>query len=113
MKKAILSVAIALLSLGSVFAAPQFKGLSNKNGNTTIQIEFPASDLSSVTELKDWKLYNNDEELAAKKVSVTGHNGNRFVLEFKKLTEFENCRLTFTMNGKPVSMDIQSELITR
>lgn len=108
MKKIIIALAFALLSLGSAMASPQFKGLSNRNGKTTIKIEFSASDFSQVSVIKDWKLHNDGKEYEAKKVCVKGNEGYTFVLEFKKLTEFSDCSLSCTVNGEPVNIDIQS-----
>lgn len=33
-------------------------------------------------------------------------------MEFKKLTTFEDCTLSFTVNGEPVSMDLQSIMMS-
>lgn len=110
MKKLILSLTVALLSFGSALATPQFKGLSNRHGKTTVKIEFQSSDLSQTTVIKDWKLCNNGKVYDVKKVDVRGRNGNTFILEFKKLTEFSDCSLSFTVNGEPVSIDIQSKM---
>ncbi len=108
MKKTILSLAFALLVTGSAIAAPQFKGLDNNHGKTTVKIEFPSSEFSQTTVIKGWKLYNNGKVYDVKKVDVKGNKGEIFVLEFKKFTEFSDCILSFTVNGEPVSIDIQS-----
>ncbi|MCI9286288.1 MAG: hypothetical protein HFJ91_11015 [Muribaculaceae bacterium] len=110
MKKLILTLAIALLSFGSASATPQFKGLSNRHGKTTVIIEFSSSDLSKTTVIRDWKLHNNGKVYDVKKVNVKGSNGNTFILEFRKFTEFSDCTLSFTVNGDPVSIDIQSRM---
>lgn len=44
MNRIFLSLALGLLAIGSAFATPQFRGLNNKHGKTTIKIEIPASD---------------------------------------------------------------------
>lgn len=108
MKKILLLLTLVLLSFGSAVASPKFKGLNNNNGKTTVKIEFPVSDFSQVTEIKDWQLHNNGKVYDVKKVDIKGRDGNTFVLEFKKLTEFTDCTLSFTVNGEPVSIDIQS-----
>ncbi|MCM1505357.1 MAG: hypothetical protein NC127_09195 [Muribaculum sp.] len=109
MKKLILTLTIALLAFGSALATPQFKGLSNRHGKTTVKIEFSSSDLSRTTVISDWKLHNNGKEYAVKKVDVKGKNGEIFVLEFAKLTKFSDCTLSFSVNGEPVSIDILTE----
>lgn len=110
MKKTILSLAFALLAIGSAIAAPKFKGINNKHGKTTVKIEFPSSEFSQTTVIKDWKLHNNGKEYAVKKVDVKGKNGEIFVLEFAKLTKFSDCTLSFSVNGEPISIDIQSQM---
>ena len=109
MKKIVLSLFVALLSFGSALAAPQFKGLSNKHGKTTIKVEIPASDYDATNGLSvdNIKLYNNGEMLSAKKVEAILGENSMIIMEFKKLKKFENCTLSFTVNGKTVSIDIQ------
>ena len=72
MNKLFLSLALLLLSFGSVAAAPRFKELNNKHGKTTIIIEIPASDRDETNGLSvdNVKLYNNGETLTAKKVNA-------------------------------------------
>ena len=106
MKKALLSLAVGLLAVGCSFAAPQFKGLNNKHGKTTI----PASDrdASNGLSVDNVKLYNNGETLTAKNVNAICGENSTIIMEFKKLTTFKDCTLSFTVNGEPVSMDLQS-----
>lgn len=115
MNKKLLSLAIGLLTFGSALAAPQFKGLNNKHGKTTIKIEIPATDrdITGGLSIDDVKLYNNGEMLTAKKVDAIWGENSTIILEFKKLTTFEDCTLSFTVNGEPVSMDIQSIMMNR
>ena len=95
MKKTFISLAFALLSFGAAFASPQFKELNNKNGKTTIKIEIPESDLSQFTVIKDWRFHNGGKAYDVKKVDVKGDDGST---------------LSFTINGKPVSINIQEKL---
>ena len=113
MKKIVLSLFVALLSFGSAIAAPQFKGLSNKHGKTTIKVEIPASDrdASNGLSIDNIKLHNNGKILSAKKVDAIWGDNSMIIMEFKKLKEFEDCTLSFTVNGEPVSIDIQSIII--
>lgn len=115
MNKKLLSLAIGLLTFGSAFSAPQFKGLNNKHGKTTIKIEIPATDrdITDGLSIDDVKLYNNGEMLTAKKVDAIWGENSTIIMEFKKLTTFEDCTLSFTVNGEPVSMDIQSIMMNR
>lgn len=115
MKKVFLSLAIGLLAVGSSFAAPQFKGINNKHGKTTIKIEIPASDRDAANGLSvdNVKLYNNGEMLTAKKVDAIWGENSTIILEFKKLTTFHDCTLSFTVNGESVSMDLQSIMMNR
>lgn len=112
MNRLFLSLALLLLSFGSVTAAPRFKELNNKHGKTTIIIEIPASDRDETNGLSvdNVKLYNNGETLPAKKVDAMLGENSTVILEFKKLKTFADCTLSFTINGKPVSIDIQSQL---
>ncbi len=115
MNRILLSLAVGLLAFGSALAAPRFKGLNNKHGKTTIKIEIPASDrdITNGLSIDDVKLYNNGEMLPAKKVDAIWGENSTIIMEFKKLTTFEDCTLSFTMNGEPVSMDIQSIMKNR
>ena len=109
MKKLLLSLTFCLLSFGSVFAAPKFIGLNNKHGKTTIKVEIPASDYDAANGLSvdNVKLYNNGEMLKAKKVDALWGENSIIILEFKKLKKFEDCTLSFTVNGEAVNIDIQ------
>ncbi len=109
MKKTVFSLIVALLSFGNACAAPKFKGLNNNHGKTTIKVEIPASDRdeSNGLSIDNVQLYNNGEILTAKKVNAIWGENSIIILEFKKLTEFEDCTLSFTVNGKPVNIDIQ------
>lgn len=51
--------------------------------------------------------------LTSKKVDAIWGDNSIIVMEFKKLTTFKDCLLGFTLNGEPVSMDIQSILMNR
>ena len=100
MKKIILSCAAALLAIGSACATPKFLSLNNKHGKTTIKIEIPASDRDETNGLSI--------EDVAKKVDAIWGDNSIVILQFEKLTAFEDCTLSFSVNGKPVSLDIQS-----
>ncbi len=140
MKKILFSLALMLLAGGSAFGAPRFKELNNFHGKTTIKIEIPASDRDADGGLSidNVKLHNNGETLAAKKVDAkwgekigenrcknrcekigekigekncekSGEN-TTVILEFKKLTLFAGCTLSFTMNGTPVTINLQRHM---
>lgn len=129
MKKVLFSLALTLLAAGSVIGAPRFKELNNFHGKTTIKVEIPASDRDADGGLSidNVKLHNNGETLAAKKVNAkwgekqgenrcknrceksgekSGEN-TTVIFEFKKLTLFAGCTLSFTMNGTPVTINLQ------
>ena len=89
MKKIILSCAAALLAIGSAHATPKFLSLNNKHGKTTIKT------------------------FQAKKVDAIWGDNSIVILQFEKLTAFEDCTLSFSLNGEPVSLDIQSCLADR
>lgn len=110
MKKIILSCAAALLAIGSACATPKFLSLNNKHGKTTIKIEIPASDRDETNGLsiEDVVLYNDGKTFQAKKVDAIWGDNSIVILQFEKLTAFEDCTLSFSVNGKPVSLDIQS-----
>lgn len=112
MKKILLSFVICLLSFGSAFAAPRFKGVDNKHRKTTIRIEISASDrdYSNGLSVDNVRLSNNGETLAAKKVDAIWGDDSEIIFEFKKLTTFADCMLSFTVNGKPVTMDITMDI---
>lgn len=115
MKKIILSCAAALLAIGSAHATPKFLSLNNKHGKTTIKIEIPASDRDETNGLsiEDVVLYNDGKTFQAKKVDAIWGDNSTVILQFEKLTAFEDCTLSFSLNGEPVSLDIQSCLADR
>lgn len=80
---------------------------------TTIKIEIPACDRDSQNGLSidNVKLYNNGKMLSAKKVRAIWGENSTIILEFKKLTKFEDCTLSFTLNGEAVSMNLQTNQI--
>ena len=129
MKKVLFSLALALFAAGSVIGAPRFKELNNFHGKTTIKVEIPAydRDADGGLSIDNVKLHNNGETLAAKKVNAkwgekqgenrcknrceksgekSGEN-TTVIFEFKKLTLFAGCTLSFTMNGTPVTINLQ------
>ena len=132
MKKVLFSLALTLLAAGSVIGAPRFKELNNFHGKTTIKVEIPAydRDADGGLSIDNVKLHNNGETLAAKKVNAkwgekqgekqgenrcekigekSGEN-TTVILEFKKLTLFAGCTLSFTMNGTPVTINLQRHI---
>ena len=116
MNKVLFSFALTLLAAGSAFGAPRFKELNNFHGKTTIKIEIPASDRDADGGLSidNVKLYNNGKTLTAKKVNTKwGENNGEnttVILEFKKLTLFARCTVSFTMNGTPVRINLQRHI---
>lgn len=112
MNKVLTTLAIGLLAIGSAVAAPQFKEINNKHGKTTIKIEIPASDrdASNGLSIDNVKLYNNGKTFHAKKVNALWGENSTIILEFKKMTTFEDCILSFTVNGEPVNMDLSGAL---
>lgn len=115
MKRIALLLTITFLSIGSVFAKPIFKGLNNNGGKTTIIIKIPASDRDNTNglSLDNFKLYNNGQIHNAKKVNSIWGDESIVTIEFKHLSKFSNCTLSFTLNGEPVSIDIQDRMINR
>lgn len=97
MKKIILSCAAALLAIGSAHATPKFLSLNNKHGKTTIKIEIPASDRDETNGLsiEDVVLYNDGKTFQAKKVDAIWGDNSIVILQFEKLTAFEDCTLSF------------------
>lgn len=115
MNNVLLTLAIGLLAAGGPVELPKFKEINNKHGKTTIKIEIPASarDAYNGLSVDNVKLYNNGEILTAKKVDAMWGEDSTIILEFKKLKKFQDCTLSFTVNGKPISMDIQRIMINR
>ena len=107
MKKIILSCAAALLAIGSAHATPKFLSLNNKHGKTTIKIEIPASDRDETNGLsiEDVVLYNSGKTFQAKSVDAIWGDNSTVILQFEKLTAFEDCTLSFSLNGEPGSSE--------
>jgi hypothetical protein len=110
--KKVLLLAIAILSTGCAFATPQFKRLTNKHGKTTIVLEIPAEDKSANNSIRidNILLYNCGERLTAKKVSAVWDETSTIVLQFKKQAYFDGCELSFTLNGDPITINVQDAL---
>lgn len=76
----------SMVRIGNTCAAPQFKGIDNKHGKTTIKIEIPASDrdASNGLSIDNVKLYNNGKTFHAKKVNALWGENSTIILEFMK-----------------------------
>lgn len=106
---------IALTGSISAFATPKVLHLNNKDGKTTVIFEIPAEDAGesgSVT-IDNVALSNNGETIAAKQVFATTSENTIVTAHFKKLTVFDNCTLTFNLNGEKVSLNVQDYMEQR
>ena len=52
-------------------------------------------------------LHDNGKQYRAKQIRCDVENGvATYKLQFKRLTVFKNCKVTLTINGKDVTVDI-------
>ncbi|MCM1532433.1 MAG: hypothetical protein NC048_08985 [Bacteroides sp.] len=105
MKKLMFALGIALLSV-PVFARPTMLKMSNAHGKTTFWISVPDEDMgdSHSLRMENFVFHNNGQSykaekvLVVKKASVAGKTTLK--MSFKKFTEFNDCALSFTLNGQ-------------
>ncbi|MCM1041544.1 MAG: hypothetical protein NC396_03835 [Bacteroides sp.] len=104
MKKLIFSLGIALLSV-PVFARPEMIKMTNAHGKTTFWISVPDEDRgdSRALRIENFVFHNNGKSYKAQRVSMadrTAQGKTTLKVSFEKFTEFNDCALSFTLNGE-------------
>lgn len=85
--------------IGMANASSVFKSLDNFNNKTTVIVEVDS--VSSTPILQDVVFHNADKAYECKELKTTLVSG-KFTIsaKFKKFKTFENCYLTFMLNGQ-------------
>ncbi len=104
MKRVILSILICFGMLNAS-AEIKYQSIDNIRGTNIVLVDNYASQKVEVT---DAVLYNNGKEYHAKQIRCNVVDGvATYKLRFKRFTVFKNCKVTLTVNGKKVMVDIQ------
>lgn len=104
MKRVILSILICFGMLNAS-AEIKYQSIDNIRGTNIVLVD---NDASQKVEVTDAVLYNNDKEYHAKQIRCNVVDGvATYKLRFKRFTVFKNCKVTLTVNGKIVMVDIQ------
>ncbi|MBD5232801.1 MAG: hypothetical protein HDS65_01335 [Bacteroidales bacterium] len=103
MKKIFLTAVFSL----AVFAASaeiKFQSLDNVKGTNVVLVDENAPQTVNIT---DAILSNNGSEYPAKEIRCDVVNGvATYKLKFKRHTHFKDTKVTLTVNGKKITIDI-------
>lgn len=108
MKKLNLLVALTLLTV-CANAKIKFQRIDNSNGCTNIVLT--DKEAPEKVEITDAVLYCNGKEYNARQIrcDMQGRTAT-YSLSFKRLTLFNNCKVSVTVNGKKNVINIQRHL---
>ncbi|MDE6322082.1 MAG: hypothetical protein K2L93_07265 [Muribaculaceae bacterium] len=108
MKRFFLIAAFSLAVLG-VSAEIRFQNLDNINGTNVVLVD---ENSSKTVEITDAVLTNNGKEYPAKQIRCDVVNGAAtYKLKFKRFTLFKDCKVTLTVNGEKITVDLQKNLL--
>ena len=106
-------VEIAVFSL-AVFGASaeiKFQSLDNIKGTNVVLVDENAPQTFKIT---DAVLSNNGSEYPAKQIICDVVNEvATYKLKFKRLTLFKDCKVTLTVNGEKITINLQKSLLDR
>lgn len=80
-----------------------FISLSNKGGKTTVVFSISGDNDMSI---RNVMLHTGDKSYPAKHVEAKWGNPTKVIVDFQKITEFKDVRLTFVFNGNKRQLDI-------
>lgn len=110
MKKLILMAILCLATLGAS-AEIRYRSINNIHGTNIVLVDSDAPDKITVSEAI---LSNNGRKYRAKDIRCNVRGGvATYKLKFRRLTVFKNCKLTLTVNGRKVTVDIQKAMSHR
>lgn len=110
MKKFFL-IAVFILAVFGVSAEIKFKSLDNIKGTNVVLVYDNAPQTFKIT---DAVLSNNGSEYPAKQIRCDVVNGiATYKLKFKRLTLFKDCKVTLTVNGEKITINLQKSLLDR
>lgn len=89
-------------------AAPVFKSLDNFSNKTTVIVEVDS--VPTMPHLQDVVFHNSGKAFECKELKTT-LTGEKLTISasFKKFNTFENCYLTFMLNGQMQKVEIIQE----
>ncbi|NPD91107.1 hypothetical protein [Xylanibacter muris] len=107
MKKLIFMTLLGLITC-STWASSKFKSLNNFKNKTTVIVE--VNSVNSKHILEDVVFHNNGTAYKCKELKTT-HTGRTLTISagFKKFKTFNNCYLTFMLNGKLQKVQVISD----
>lgn len=103
----------AVLCLGALCASAEisYRSIDNIRGTNIVLVD---NDAPKKVEITDAVLSNNGHEYHAKQIRCDVIDGvATYKLKFKRLTVFKNCKVTLTVNGKKITVDIQKQMYDR
>lgn len=110
MKRFIFIAAFSLAVLGAS-AEIKFRSLDNVKGTNVVLVDEIAP---QTVEITDAVLSNNGSEYTAKEIRCDVVDGvATYRLKFKRLTHFKDCKVTLTVSGKKITVNLQKSMILR
>ena len=110
MKKFFL-IAVFSLAVFGTSAEIKFKSLDNIKGTNVVLVDDNAPQTVKIT---DAVLSNNGSEYPAKQIRCDVVDGiATYKLNFKRLTLFKDCKVTLTVNGEKITINLQKNLLDR
>ena len=110
MKKFFLIAVFSLAVLGAS-AEIRFRNLDNIKGTNVVLVDENAP---QTVEITDAVLSNNGKEYSAKQIRCDVVDGvATYKLKFKRLTLFKDSKVTLTVNGKRITVNLQKDLSAR
>ena len=109
--KKIFLIAVFSFAVFGASAEIKFKCLDNIRGTNVVLVDDNAPQTIKIT---DAVLSNNGSEYPAKQIRCDVVDGTAtYKLKFKRLTLFKDCKVTLTVNGEKITINIQKSLIDR
>lgn len=110
MKKFFL-IAVFILAVFGASAEIKFKSLDNIKETNVVLVDDNALQIVKIT---DAVLSNNGSEYPAKQIRCDVVDGiATYKLKFKQLTLFKDCKVTLTVNGEKITINLQKSLLDR
>lgn len=112
MKKALSFIFLVLIAV-TAFAEPQIVSISNKGGKTTIIFTLSSEDKDSHNGIgiDNILLECNNQTYKAKHVNAKFSDTTTVTVKFKKISQLENARLKFDINGEEKYIYINKHMI--
>ena len=98
---------IAVFSIAALAASAEikFRTINNIKGTNVVLVD---NNALQTVEITDAVLLNNGRNYPAKQIRCDVVDGvATYKLKFKRLTLFKDCKVTLTVNGKKLTIDIQ------